>query len=128
MKLLFGVEELEREDGETVDDEAGRLGVQGRACVGGRGFQQGEVELLDEVVAALVQAVDGALGGDDGGVGGVDVAGLVLAVPEVEVGAMLVEDELLKGRGGCGRGMQVVVTVEVRLVVEPEDLCGVEHV
>jgi hypothetical protein len=24
--------------------------------------------------------------------------------------------------------MQVVVTVEVRLVVEPEDLCGVEHV
>ena len=92
MDLLFGVEYLEGEDGEAVDDEAGRLGVEGRGGVVGRDPEESEVNLLGEVVAELVEAVDVVLDVDDGGVGGVGIAGGVFAVPEVVVGAMLIED------------------------------------
>ena len=92
MDLLFGVEYLEGEDGEAVDDEAGRLGVEGGRGVVGRDPEESEVDLLGEVVAELVEAVDVVLDVDDGGVGGVGIAGGVFAVPEVVVGAMLIED------------------------------------
>jgi len=59
-------------------------------------IQQGPIDLLHEVVAELVQAVDRALGGGQRSVRGGGIAGLVLAVPEVEVGAVLVEDELIE--------------------------------
>ena len=102
MDLLSCVEDLEGEDGEAVDDEAGGLGVEGRGGVSGGDFKQGDVDLLGEVVAALVEAVDVVLDLDDGGVGGVGVAGVVFTVPEVVVGSVLVEHELGKRRGGGG--------------------------
>ena len=92
VELLFGVEDLEGEDGEAVDDEAGGLGVErGGGVVGrqdGHQFQEGNVDLLGEVVAKLVEAVDVVLDLDDGGVGGVGVACIVFAVPEFKVGAV----------------------------------------
>ena len=46
----------------------------------------------------MVEAVDIVLGLGDGVVGGVGIAGVVFAMPEVVVGAVLVEDELSKRR------------------------------
>jgi len=54
--------------------------------------EKGDVDLLGEVVAELVEAIDVVLDVDDGVIGGVGVAGGVFAVPEVVVGAMLIED------------------------------------
>ena len=128
MDLLGGVEDLEREDGEPVDDEAGGLGVQGR--VGRRRWREGEqglVDLLGEVIAELVEAVDGALGGGERCVRGVRVAGVVLAVPEVEVRLMLFEDELLEGRCGLRRGRGGVMAVGGGEVVERRDAGCFEH-
>ena len=89
--------------------------------------EEGNVDLFGEVVAGLVEAVDVVLGFDDGVVGGVGVAGVVFAVPEVEVGAVLIEDELIEGGERLGSGGCGVVTVEVELVVEGDDVVGVEH-
>ena len=127
MELLLGVENLEGEDGETVDDEAGGFGVERSGGVFGRELDEGDVDLLGEVVAQLVDAIDVVLDLDDGGVGGVGIAGLVFAMPEVEVGAVLIEDEVVEGccgmrGGGCG-----VVTVGGGPVVERDDMSGVEH-
>jgi len=100
VKLLFGVEDLEGEDGEAIDDEAWGFGVERRGRVVGRELKEGDVDLLGEVVAELVEAIDVVLDADDGVVGGVGVAGFVFAVPEIVVGAVLVEDELRERRGG----------------------------
>lgn len=127
VELLFGVEDFEGEDGEAVDDEAGRLGVQGRGGIGGRELEEGDVDLLGEVVAELVEAVDVVLDLDDGVVGGLGVACFVLAVPEVVVGAVLVEDELVEGRGWCWGWRRWVMAVRGELVVEGDDVGCVEH-
>ncbi len=71
----------------------GAAGLSGASC------EESDVDLLGEVVAELVEAIDVVLDVDDGGVGGVGVAGFVFAVPEIVVGAMLVEDELVEGFG-----------------------------
>ena len=92
MKLLVRMEDFEGEDGEAVDDEARRLGVEGGRWIVGCELEEGDVDLLGEVVAELVEAVDVVLDVDDGGVGGVGIAGGVFAVPEFVVGAVLVED------------------------------------
>ena len=92
--LDAGVEDSEGEDGEAVDDEAGSFGVKG-------GFgvllwevrEEPNVDFFHNVVAALVEAVDGALNLGDVGVGGVGIAGFVFLVPEVEVFAVLGGDE-----------------------------------
>ncbi len=69
--------------------------------------EQGAVDLLDEIVAELVEAVDGVLDLGDGGVSGIWIAGGVFLVPEVEVGAMLAYGQEVQ-RAGClrqrGRG------------------------
>ncbi len=105
--LFAGVEDLQGEDGEPVDDEAGCLGVEGRCSVlWGDGGEEPGVHLFDEVVALLVEAIDGVLDAGDLGVGGGRVAGLVFLVPEVEVGAVLAQEKL--GEGGEGRVRQAV--------------------
>jgi heptosyltransferase-3 len=130
--FFFGVEDLESEDGEAVDDEAGRLRVQRRDGVEVEALlfylgKKHEVDLLGAVVAELVEAVDGVLDLGDGVIGGEWVAGLVFAVPEVEVGLVLVEHEL--GEGGVGPGCRRgrVVAVERGAVVQAEDAGGVKH-
>lgn len=104
MELLLGVEDLEGEDGEAVDDEAGGFGVERSGGMGGRELEEGGVDSLDEIIAELVEAIDVVFDLDDGGVGRVGIAGVVFAVPEVVVGLMLIEDELVEGGGwaGCG--------------------------
>jgi hypothetical protein len=128
VELLLGVEELERKDGEAVDDEAGGLRMErdaGRG--GGQESEEVFVDLLDEVVAALVEAIDGTLGSDDGGVSGVGVTGLVLPMPEVEVGLVLLEDEAVQIGGGRGRGQIRVVAVGIGCLLLAEDGRGGEH-
>jgi len=123
------MEDLEREDGEAVDHEARSLGVL-RSGVGWRGreaVQQGLVDLLGEVVAELVEAVNGTLGVGEARVGGERIAGLVFAVPEVEVGAVLVEDELLQRVPGLGRRCGGVMAVRRGEVVEVRDAGCVQH-
>ena len=127
VKLFLGVEDLEGKDREAVDDEAGGFGVERGRGVFGRELDEGDVDLLGEVVAKLVDAIDVVLYLDDGGVRGFGVAGLIFAVPEVEVGAVLIEDEVVEGCGGL-RGWECgVVTVGGGLVVERDDVGGVEH-
>ena len=131
--LFGGVVELEREDGEAVEDEAGRFGVERRGGVLlAGGVEQGAVDGLDEIVAGLVEGVDGALDGGDAGVGGSGLAGLVLLVPEVEVGAVMGEDECRgRLRAGAARWAGpggVLVPAEGGFVVEAGDLEGVQHV
>ena len=60
---------------------------------GGQVGEEPEVDLFDQVVAALVEAIDGVLDLGDVGVGGLGVAGFVLFVPEIEVFAVLGGDE-----------------------------------
>ena len=99
--LFLGVEDLEREDGEAVDHEARRFGVErGGERLVGHGFEEGDVDAFDEVVALLVEAVDVVLDGNHGFAGDVWGAGLVFGVPEIEVGTVVVEDELVEGSGG----------------------------
>jgi hypothetical protein len=127
VKLLVGVEDLEGEDGEAVDDEARRLGVEGRGRVVGCELEEVDVDLLGEVVAELVEAIDVVLDADDGGVGGVGVASFVFAMPKIVVGAVLVEDKFGEWRGGDrGRG-RGVVAVGSELVLKRDDVGGDKH-
>jgi hypothetical protein len=91
------VEDFEGEDGEAVDHEAGAFGVEfgcgvweagGAECVG-----ESNVTLLSEVVAALIHFIDGAFDFGDVVIGSVGGAGAVFGVPEIEVGAVLGEDD-----------------------------------
>ncbi len=86
-----------------------------------------EVNFFYEIVAALVEAVDGALDAGYVGVGGLGVTGFVLFVPEVEVFAVLGGDEgeeFVCGSGLMGRG---VVPGDGEGLVEAGDGCGFEH-
>ena len=90
MGFFGGVEELQREDREPVDDEAGSFGVEGsrdvlRACES----EEVRVDSLDEVVALLVEAVDRVLDLGDAPVRGGRASRVVFLVPEIEVRAML---------------------------------------
>ena len=94
MSLFRRVVDLERKDGEPVDDQAGRLGVERGVFVLRSGLvEQDQVNLLHEVVALLIQAVDRVLHVGDGRIWSVGRAGRILLVPEVEVGLMLAHDE-----------------------------------
>jgi hypothetical protein len=124
VELLFGVKDFEGEDGEAVDDEAGGLGVERSVGGGVSGGEEDGVDLLDEVVAELVEAIDVVFDFGDVVVGGDGVAGLVFTVPEVEVGHVLAEDEAVEVAGGRWGGSGGVVTVDVGLVLEMCDVGG----
>ena len=90
--LLGGVVDLEREDGETVEDEAGGFGVERRiGTLLPGGSEEQAVDGFNQVVALLIECVDGALEVGDCGVRGIGLTNLVLLVPEVEVGAVMGE-------------------------------------
>lgn len=99
------------------------------SCIGVvRGdFKQSEVELLGEVVTELVEAVDVALDLGDGLVRGMGIACVVFAVPEIEVGLVLVKNELGKGSFWMRGGDRGVVAVKRGLVVEEDDFCSIKH-
>ena len=104
--FFSGVVDLERKDGETVEDESRGFGVK-RCCgllLAGGGEQQA-IEGFYQVIALLIKAVYGMLETGDGNVGCIGFADLVLLVPEVEVGAVMSERELdqFGGRGKCRR-------------------------
>ncbi len=102
--FFAGVVDLEREDGEPVNDHARRLGVERGSGVGqALGFERGKqraVKFLGQVVAELVGAVDAALYFGQFRVGCAGSAGFVFNVPEVEVGAVLAGDQVEPV--GCG--------------------------
>ena len=138
MGLLGGVVDLEREDGEAVEDEAGRFGVERRGGVlHFSGCEEQAVDGFDQVVALLIKRVDGALEAGDAGVRGSGLAYLVFFVPEVEVGAVMGEGEFnhVRGRrGGFGdRGSErngrcwVLVPAECGLFLQSRDLESGQH-
>ena len=98
--LFGGMEELEREDGEAVDDDAGALGIQLGFGVGqverAQMIKQDHVAAFSEVVAALVDAVDGALYFRQVVVCGMGCAGIVFCVPKLEVGKVLGDHHIEK--------------------------------
>ena len=66
MGLLGGVVDLEREDGEAVEDEAGGFGVERRGGIlRAGGCEEQAVDGFDQVVARLIKRVDGALEAGD---------------------------------------------------------------
>jgi hypothetical protein len=102
--LLCGVVELEREDREAVEDEAGGFGVERRiGTLLPGGSKKQPVDGFNQIVALLVEDVDGALKTGDGGVAGAGLADLVLLMPEVEVGAVMDEHEVDEVRLGARR-------------------------
>lgn len=132
--LLLGVVDLQRQDGKAVDHESGALGIQRSRGSGtalraeglGGPLEENCVALFGEVVAALVEVVDGALNLDDLFGRGAGGAGAVLGVPQVEVGAMLGADGLQKilfGRAGVpGFGwLRTLVPLRGRAVVQSSD-------
>ena len=84
--FLAHVELLEREDGKPVDHHSGRFRIARHS-----GFERIEcgdehlVHFLDEIVALLVEAVDGALGVMDALGAEIVAAGDVFLVPELEI-------------------------------------------
>jgi hypothetical protein len=64
---------------------------------------------------------------DDYNVGEVRVASTVLAVPEIEVGAMLIQHEFVERRLGPGRGKFSVMAMRDELIVKRDDVGGVQH-
>jgi hypothetical protein len=138
MGLLGGVVELEGEDGEAVEDEAGGFGVERRGGVLHSGCgEESAVEGFDQVVAFLVECIDGALEAGDAGVRGTGLADLVFFVPEIEVGAVMGEGEFnhVRGRRGGfggrgserGRRCEVLVPAERGLVLQSRDLESGQH-
>ena len=120
--LFAGVVDLQGEDGEAVNDEARRLGIKGRGAVlVGDCVEESFVDLLDEVVAALVEAVDGVLDGGNVLSRSAHIAGHVFLVPEVEVGAVLGDDgchQDVPGRAGGMRGRENERAVLLGVVVQ----------
>lgn len=94
--FFAGVIDLEREDGQAVDHEAGRLGVERGVGVGQELrleiIEQGLVELLHEIVAKLVGAIDATFDVSEQRVRNPRGASLVFDVPQIEVGAMMAGD------------------------------------
>ena len=129
--LLSGVESFKGEDGESIEDEAGCFGVQGGVGVLLDGCEQEQIDLLDEVVAPLIEAVDGALDDGDDRVGGSGVARLIFLVPELEVGPVFEENESLEfaAREGISGGIGRAAFVPPRggLILQGREVSGVEH-
>lgn len=89
--------------------------------------EESQVELFGEIVPALVEFVDRPLDARDPGVRGGWIAGRIFFMPEVKVGAVLVEHELLEGGGGRRRAEVCGVPVSRGEVVENEDAGTVKH-
>lgn len=87
--LVRGMEELEGEDGETVDHQAGGFRVERRARVGEpAGFEilhEEKVATFSEVISLLVHQVDVVFAQDDFVVGRIGRASIVFSVPEIEI-------------------------------------------
>ena len=80
--FLGGVVDLEREDGQAVDDQPGRFGVErGVGVLVAGEHEEPLVDAFDEVVPALVDAIDRVLDLGDAVVGDVRAARFVFLVP-----------------------------------------------
>lgn len=85
--------------------------------------EQPLIHLLDEIISALIQAVDRMLVRSDRGIGGGRVAGKIFFMPQIEVGAVIGHGEFAEG-GRIGQRVDVgrtgcVMPIGSRLVVQP---------
>lgn len=88
-------------------------------------LQQSQVNLFDEVVAALVKLIDRMLHGSNGGVGRIRASGRILLVPKFVICPMLVQNE----RGKAGGGLRGATGVPLRsgVVLQVRDFDRMEH-
>lgn len=92
--------------------------------------QKVNVELLYEIITLLIDRIDGSFYGGDGWIAGTGIAGLIFAMPQVEVGAVLPQEETLESalRGNHGGGIAVrampVLGCEVLQVREMDNVQG----
>ena len=120
MGFLMRVVDLQRKDGEAIDDEAGGLGVEGSGRVlGGERTEESLIDLLDQVVAILVETIDRVFDGGDVLGCGAHVAGEIFLMPEVEVGTMLGKD----GGHQAGGWRDEVVLRDLKRVASGGDVC-----
>lgn len=123
--LLAGVKDFEGEDGETVNDEAGRLGVERCGGIGKAArrehVEQSAIQGFGEVIAELIGRVDAALDGGNFRVRSAGCAGFVLDVPEVEVGAVLAGDGFKEWVGLTGGSAGGLVPESGETVLESGD-------
>lgn len=129
--LLGGVEHFEREDGEAIEDEAGGFGVErGVSVLLASGLEKDVIDLLDKVVAGLIEDVDGTLDSGNAGIGGAGLAGFVFGMPEIEVGTVICEDRSKERRwrkcAGIGPWLGAVPAVG-GLIVELRDFQSIKH-
>ena len=82
MGFFGGVEDLERKDGEAVEDETGRLRVERSSrALRSRRLEQSAVDGFDEIIAGLIERVDSVLDLGDARIGYSGLASFVLFVP-----------------------------------------------
>ena len=93
----------------------------------GRGFQEHDIDSLGEIVAELVEGIDGVLDLDHGAIGDERGAGLIFTVPKIEVRTVLVKNEGFQRIAGGKKRSVGVVPVGGGLIVELGDEGGVQH-
>ena len=124
MTFFACVKNLQSKDGEPVNHEAGRFGIEWSAGIRKllrfEPFEQGAVQIFREIVSKLICAIDSTLDAGELCVGGSWRAGLILNVPEVEIGAML-PGHSRKPVGMCQAGFfrRSAVPGRGELVLEP---------
>lgn len=98
---FFGsMENLQRQDRKAVDDEAGALGIQLGFGVGqlesAQMIEQDDVAVFGKIIAALIDAVDGAFHLRKIVIGGLRCAGFIFCVPQFEISQVLGDDGIEK--------------------------------
>lgn len=130
--FFLRMKKLEGKDREPVDDKAGTFGIQlgfGIGQVAGAEMvEQEQVAALGEIVAPLVNAINGALDFGDFVIGGMRSTRAVFGMPELEIRQMLGDHGVhefamrLRGNGGGLR-----MPERRQAVVLPGDFFRREH-
>ncbi len=130
-RLFARVVDLEREDGEPVNDEARRFGVQGRGLVRQPArLEPGEehaVDLFGQIVTKLVRPVDAAFYVGKFGIGDVRRARGVFDMPQIEVRAMLPCDQIEPLAGGAFACFRRLMPRNCQSVLKGAGFSGRKH-
>lgn len=121
------VVQLQLQNRQPVDDQAGCFRVQRSFFVlRAGGVEEQPIDLFDEVVAPLIDRVDGVLDGGDCGILRAWIARLVFLMPQIEVGLVLSQHQRIQHGDGGGK-LQQAMPLGGGGIVQLEDGLGLEH-